>query len=1241
MATLALSLAGNFVGGLLGGPFGATVGRALGALAGSSIDGMLFADKAPVALGGDIRLQGSSEGGAVPRLYGWSRLSGNIIWARELELLGGENTGAKAMGSEDGDDEVGASFAVAFCEGEVHRLGRIWADGQLLETSGLTLRFYRGTEDQLPDGLIEATQGVAPAYRGLCYLVIEQLPLSRFGNRIPQLSVELCRVVGDLEPAIKAVTVIPGATEFGYDPIPRVRLVGPGATAGENTHVAKSISDWNWSIDELVALCPNLERVALVVAWFGDDLRCGHCTVGPRVESATRSIEGVTWSVAGLGRSDVPVVSAHGGGPAYGGTPSDGSVTAAIADLQARGIAVTLYPMILMDVPSGNSLASPFGGTGQAAYPWRGRITCDPAPGRVGSPDKTGVAAAQVASLVAAGYRAMMLHYAQLAHAAGGVDAILIGSEMVGLTTVRGAANSFPFVDALVTLAADVRAIVGVGTKISYAADWSEYSGYQAGGEKFFHLDPLWASSNIDAVGIDNYMPLADWRDGSEHADAAVAATGYELDYLVASVAGGEGFDWYYASDADRRAGTRSAISDGAYGEPFVYRVKDIRGWWSHWHYNRPSGVRSPSPTAWVPASKPIWFTELGCAAVDKGANQPNIFGDAKSAESGKPYFSSGMPDPLIQRQFLRAHQQFWSDPANNPAGMVELSRIYHWNWDARPFPVFPAQTEVWADGPNHRTGHWLTGRLGALSSGELASAVAADHGVTLVGEPALPLVQGFVLGDTTTGRDALEPLIAATGLSLRASVDGLKLGQASRAAAIEGDVESLVHQDSAVLTRRRADPAEAPGRLALTFFDRERDYQIGTVTALRGAGPVASKALPLVLDLGGARIAAERGLLAESGQRESVEFSLPPSALAMEPGDVIDLGIAEGPFEVTEIRDGAVRRVTARTLVAPAPIAIAVDAARPGGVSAVTQARPVVVAAHLPPMPDDAGRTRLALAAYAQPWPGTVGIADGNGTSLARLARRAVMGETVGAFAAGPAGVWDRASTLTIKLYAGHLAALDDLAVLAGGNRIAVQNASGDWEIVGFAQAELIAPATYRLRRLLRGQAGTVPAVGAVPPGTKVFLLDARVGLMPVGTQWLGTQASLTAYGGGDDLMGTGFDADFGLAPILPLAPVHLRAKRLGSDIVLSWTRCSRADGDGWGAGEAPLELVPERYAVSIFDGPTLTRSLQGGAPLATYSAADQASDFGGAATTFQFTVQQISPVFGPGHGGRGNFNG
>src|SRR5690606_29527363 len=114
------------------------------------------------------------------------------------------------------------------------------------------------------------------------------------------------------------------------------------------------------------------------------------------------------------------------------------------------------------------------------------------------------------------GYRRLILHYAHLAAAAGGVDAFLIGSEMRGMTTLRDGADAFPFVEALCTLAADVRGVVGSGTKISYGADWSEYFGHHpqdGSGDVRFHLDDLWMHPAIDAVGIDNYMPLADWRD--------------------------------------------------------------------------------------------------------------------------------------------------------------------------------------------------------------------------------------------------------------------------------------------------------------------------------------------------------------------------------------------------------------------------------------------------------------------------------------------------------------------------------------------------------------------------------------------------------------------------------------------------------------------------------------------------------------------------------------------------------
>jgi hypothetical protein len=1248
MATLALSLAGQVVGGAIGGPIGATIGRALGALAGSAIDAQIFGEKPAARAHSDIRLIGSSEGGAIPRIYGWSRVSGNIIWATELERIAPESSGSKGFGASGGEEEtIAASFALALCEGEVAHFGRIWADGKLLETDGLDIRFYRGTASQARDGLIVNKQGETPAYRGLCYLVFERLDLTLFGNRIPNLSVEICRPVGDLERDIRAVCLIPGSTEFGYDPKPRVRVLGPGRAAAENCHLSAARSDWDISIDELTALCPDLEHVGLVVAWFGTDLRCGECVVEPRVDSTSKEIKGTAWSVAGLGRGDVNRVSDHDGGPAYGGTPSDASVKAAIADLKSRGIKVTLYPFVMMDIAAGNGLTDPYTlGSGQPAYPWRGRITCHPAPGVAGSPDGTGAATSQVNAFMANGYREMILHYAQLAEEAGGVDAMLIGSEMWQLSWVRSGPTSFPFVDALRTLAGDVRAIVGGGTKIAYAADWSEYWGLQpadAPGDRIFHLDPLWADANIDAIGIDNYMPMADWRDGEEHLDAAVAGAIYDLDYLKGNIAGGEGFDWFYASDADRADQVRTPIADGAYGEAWVWRYKDLVSFWSELHYNRLGGVRSGTPTAWVPQSKPIWLTELGCGAVDKGPNAPNAFGDPKSAEDKRPPFSSGTPDPLIQRQMLRACHQYWRQAgAHNPvsgvygAPMLDPDRIYLWCWDARPYPAFPGMADIWSDAANYDTGHWLNGRLGAASAEELLAAMADEFGVPVKAiDTRAPMVRGLGIEAVTSLREASAGLVEALGLSV---CDG-ETGIVWRA----GDTRSVVEVARAdlagegpIVSRKRGDWAERAGRLTLSYFDRDRDYQTATALAVSPKGErYAGAETGLVLDPADAGAVAEAMLRSMRRGEDGLEFALPPSMLALEAGDMVAVeGQADGPFVVGAVRDGAVRQISAAAFGGTVTGVASASERRMPQVSPPIAGTPVITIAHLPAAD---GGTELVAAAMSDPWPGPISLRDTEtGTELARLTGAGTLGVMAQPLGAGPTGMWDRAGEIVLSLYGGHLASADPQAVLAASNRLAVETDAGHWELIGFETAELVEPSTYRLTGLLRGQDGT--RVGPAAAGSRVMIVNSNCVRLAVPQSALGDTRTLLAYAGLRDAEGTTLGVDVDIGAALPLAPVHLRAVRDASgDIAVSWIRRGRVGGNGWTYGDVPLDVVPERYRVSIFDGGAAVRTQSVDAAGWVYSAADQTADFGGPATAFSLTIQQVSPVLGAGISAQG----
>ena len=114
---------------------------------------------------------------------------------------------------------------------------------------------------------------------------------------------------------------------------------------------------------------------------------------------------------------------------------------------------------------------------------------------------------------------------AQLCKLAGGpVDYFCIGSEMIGLTQARESASSYPFVDKLIDLAGEVSTLLP-STEIGYAADWSEFHSHRpadGSDDVYFNMDPLWASTDIDFVGIDNYLPLSDWRDEAGHLDGEI-----------------------------------------------------------------------------------------------------------------------------------------------------------------------------------------------------------------------------------------------------------------------------------------------------------------------------------------------------------------------------------------------------------------------------------------------------------------------------------------------------------------------------------------------------------------------------------------------------------------------------------------------------------------------------------------------------------------------------------------------
>ncbi len=1280
MAALVLSVAGGAAGGAVFGSAGAIAGRLLGAVAGNFIDRTLFGTHNERSVQGprlaDLSVMASTEGAPIPRVYGMARLSGQVIWATNLEEVvttTSETTGGggKGMGGGGGTTTTTttttysyfANLAVGLCEGPIGEVRRIWADGKLLDVSGLTVRTYRGDENQTADPLIVAKEGDTPGYRGLAYVVFERLPVASFGNRIPQLSFEIVRPIGKLEKMVRAVTLIPGTTEFGYEPATVVQQLGPGLSAPENRHVSYAPSDVTASIDTLQAIAPIVKNVALVVAWFGTDLRCGQCRIVPSIDNRAKSTFGGTWSVAGVDRASARLVSTVNGRAAYGGTPSDNSVRNMIADLKGRGLKVTLYPFVVMDIPAGNGLSDPWSGaSSQPPYPWRGRITCDPAPGQPGSPDGGADAEKQIDGFFSGGpdnwnFRNMVLHYASLAAQAGGVDAFVIGSELRSLTRVRSASGVYPAVNALVSLAGDVKAIVGGATQVTYGADWTEYGAHvvdAAADEVRFPLDALWASSSIDAVGIDYYAPLADWRDDANALDRALSDSPYGTGYLAGNLARGDAYDWYYADSSARNAQVRTPITDGL-GKPWIFRQKDIWNFWTEPHYERVGGMELANPTGWTPQSKPVWLTEIGCPAVDKGANQPSVFPDPKSSESGLPYFSDGSRDDVIQRRMLEAvlgtFDPAFGGGALNPISsvygdrMLPPDRIYLWTWDARPFPVFPAATDVWSDGPNWDTGHWLTGRLGGAPLDALVASLLDDSGIGNADTSELTdAVDGYVIDRPMAPRAMIDPLALAFAFEAAEREGILRFRQRGGAPVEELEEEELVLPDTsppALLTRGQE--SDLPREVSIGYTDLGADYLRAAAASRRLVGHSTRNAhADLAVVSNGAEIVRRAGIWLQDlwAGRESADFALPPSRLALTPGDVVGVTVngRRRLVELQQISDTESRAIKARS-IDPEVFNLPLASARHRAPAMPASLGPVhALVLDLPTLRSELPPVLTRLAVFANPWPGAEVIwSSVDGASFSRLglaAAPAIVGHTLDDLPAGPTARWHDVG-FRIELYGGALVSVTDLALFSGANVAALQRGDGAWEVIQFANAELTGKRTYTLSRLLRGQAGSEWAIGSpLAAGAPFVLLDGNVETIASGLDALGRTTQLRVVAAGRDtadLTALVLQATPQATALMPLAPVHLKARRDAGGVSITWIRRTRVDGDTW-VGEVPLGEDSEQYAIDILSGGDVVRTLTATSPNALYAAADELADFGAAQLSLTVRIAQVSATVGRG---------
>ena len=211
MASIVLGTVGAVLGSFVGSPqIGWAIGSALGgALSGKS--GIDSTQEGPRIT--DLAVQQSTWGNFIPIVYGCTRLAGNVIWS--TDIIETKNTTTTSSGGKGGGGTQTQTYytysvdlAIGICKGPIVGINRIWIMGQIVYNASETtdtatsllsstvsdkIQVYTGSETQLPDSTIELKEGVGnvPAYRGLSYIVFTGLNLDKYGNRIPNIEVEV------------------------------------------------------------------------------------------------------------------------------------------------------------------------------------------------------------------------------------------------------------------------------------------------------------------------------------------------------------------------------------------------------------------------------------------------------------------------------------------------------------------------------------------------------------------------------------------------------------------------------------------------------------------------------------------------------------------------------------------------------------------------------------------------------------------------------------------------------------------------------------------------------------------------------------------------------------------------------------------------------------------------------------------------------------------------------------------
>lgn len=518
-------------------------------------------------------------------------------------------------------------------------------------------------------------------------------------------------------------------------------------------------------------------------------------------------------------------------------------------------------------------------------------------------------------------------------------------------------------------------------------------------------------------------------------------------------------------------------------------------------------------------------------------------------------------------------------------------------------------------------------------------------------------IVRGYKIASQGAIRGALDPLRGAWPFDVVQSgykIKFKKRGSASVITIPSSDLDARAAGDAPgiSITDTREMDLVLPRKVNVKYLDVIREYDVNEQSEERLNTDAVNEQtvdLAIVFNANEAKQKAEMLLYLYWMERYDISFKLPGTYAQLEPGDVITITASNATYELRLTRTNTLPDGRMECQAKYSSAALYVPAALGSEGQSVGSVIPVISPSvykllDIPLMSDDTDTAGfpVAMSSYQSGWPGGVLYrSDDEGTTwldVKAFSPGQIMGVAVNTLSTHTGTVLDKASTLTVRVYAGELSSVTEAQMFVGQNWFAY-GVHGRWEIIAAQNCVLQVDGTYILSDFLRGQNGTEWATGVHVAGDDlIYLSTATLEFISVNSSTINSPRLYRGITSGLTL-DSDLDYPFTYAAVNLecLSPVHLTGDRNPSsnDWSLTWIRRSRYYG--WrDLVDAPLGESSESYEIDVYSSgtyATVKRTLTSATPSVTYSSANQVTDFGSNQSTLYLKIYQLSSIAGRGY--------